>query len=148
MIRTTPIGAAALVTEPAVGRSEDPNRSDPQAMRCGPPAAYHGARPPTAECVTRPSPGASGPMLATDDVGDHLDDVGQRPLQGTGEAVASGERPGGHAHQHDRRHRAIEVLGQPGQGLGVEVMRPGGGVGPAWLDPPDRDCARVTLGRS
>jgi hypothetical protein len=35
------------------------------------------------------------PLLAGDDPGDHLHDLGQRPLQGAGEAIAFGERSGG-----------------------------------------------------
>jgi hypothetical protein len=37
----------------------------------------------------------SGALLAGDDPGNHLDDLGQRPLQDAGEAIAFGERSGG-----------------------------------------------------
>src|SRR5512132_4614425 len=66
-----------------------------------------------------PNPGSLPGPLAGDDPGDRLDDLEQRPLQGAGEAVTLDEGPGGHAHQHDRGHRAVEGLGQASQALRV-----------------------------
>jgi hypothetical protein len=88
----------------------------------------------------------SGPVAAGDDVGDRLDDLGQRPLQGAGEAVARGQRSGGDAHEHDRGREAVEGLGQASQRLRVEVMRPGRRGGRTWLDPPDQERTRVAVG--
>jgi hypothetical protein len=44
----------------------------------------------------------SGEVLAGDDPGDRLDDLGQLPPEGAGEAVAAGSFAGGDRHQHDR----------------------------------------------
>jgi hypothetical protein len=86
-------------------------------------------------------------MPAGDDVGDDLDNLGQRPLQGNGEAVAFGERSGGDAHQQDRGHEALGGPRPASQRFRVEVMRPCGRCGRTWPDLPDREQTRLALRR-